>query len=107
MPTCEECYRRGFKEGVEACVEQAQRGDLMPELGVHNTHNTHNTHKGEERVTARRAYEKKPMKKSPYRKELTRQQAIVEKKHPRMSFGSKATEAHRLTRKKLGIRKKR
>ena len=50
---------------------------------------------------------KKPMKKSPYRKELTRQQAIVEKKHPRMSFGAKATEAHRLTRKKLGIRKKR
>ena len=50
---------------------------------------------------------KKPMKKSPYRKELTRQQAIVEKKHPRMSFGAKATEAHRLTRQKLGIRKKR
>ena len=50
---------------------------------------------------------KKTMKKSPYRKELTRQQKIVEKKHPRMSFASKAAESHRLTRKKLGIRKKR
>jgi len=53
------------------------------------------------------AVEKKKMKKSPYRKELTRQQRIVEKKHPRMSFSAKAAEAHRLTRKKLGIRKKR
>tara|TARA_Y100000310_G_C20613500_1_gene779312 strand:- start:1311 stop:1574 length:264 start_codon:yes stop_codon:yes gene_type:complete len=50
---------------------------------------------------------KKKMKKSPYRKELTKQQKIVEKKHPRMSFSAKSTEAHRLTRKKLGIRKKR
>ena len=50
---------------------------------------------------------KKPMKKSPYRKELTRQQRIVEKKHPRMSFSAKAAKAHALTRKKLGIRKKR
>jgi len=104
MPTCEECYRRGFKEGVEACVEQAQRGDLMPELG------THNTHKGDVRHTARRAYEdlpKKKMKKSKYRIELTRQQRIVEKKHPRMDFKAKAAKAHALTRKKLGLRKKR
>jgi len=50
---------------------------------------------------------KKPRKKSPYRKELTRQQRIVQKKHPRMSFQARSTEAHRLTRKKLGIRKKR
>jgi len=50
---------------------------------------------------------KKKMKKSPYRKELTRQQKIVQKKHPRMSFQARSTEAHRLTRKKLGIRKKR
>jgi len=50
---------------------------------------------------------KKKMKKSPYRKELTRQQRIVEKKHPRMSFSAKAAKAHALTRKKLGIRKKR
>jgi len=50
---------------------------------------------------------KKPMKKSPYRKELTKQQEIVQKKHPRMSFAAKSTEAHRLTRQKLGIRKKR
>jgi len=50
---------------------------------------------------------RKPMKKSPYRKELTRQQRIVEKKHPRMSFSAKAAKAHALTRKKLGIRKKR
>jgi len=50
---------------------------------------------------------RRPMKKSPYRKELTRQQRIVEKKHPRMSFSAKAAKAHALTRKKLGIRKKR
>jgi len=50
---------------------------------------------------------KKKMKKSPYRKELTRQQRIVEKKHPRMSFAAKATKSHALTRAKLGIRKKR
>jgi len=50
---------------------------------------------------------KKKMKKSPYRQELTRQQRIVEKKHPRMSFSAKAAKAHALTRKKLGIRKKR
>jgi len=50
---------------------------------------------------------KKKMKKSPYRKELTRQQRIVEKKHPRMSFSAKAAKAHALTRKKLGTRKKR
>jgi len=102
MPTCEECYRRGFKEGVEACVEQAQRGDLMPELG------THNTHKGDVRHTARRAYEpKKKMKKSKYRIELTKQQRKLAKAHPRMSFKSRSEKAHAATRKKLGIRKKR
>ena len=50
---------------------------------------------------------KKPMKKSPYRKELTRQQKIVEKKHPRMTFAAKASKAHALTRGVLGIPKKR
>ena len=50
---------------------------------------------------------KKKMKKSPYRKELTRQQKIVQKKHPRMSFQARSVKAHALTRKKLGIRKKR
>lgn len=50
---------------------------------------------------------KKKMKKSPYRKELTRQQRIVEKAHPRMDFASKAKKAHALTRKALKVRKKR
>ena len=31
----------------------------------------------------------------------------VEKKHPRMDFKAKAAKAHALTRKKLGLRKKR
>ena len=50
---------------------------------------------------------KKKIKKSPYRKELTRQQKYVEKNHPRMDFAAKAKKAHALTRKKMGIRKKR
>ena len=50
---------------------------------------------------------KKKMKKSPYRKELTRQQRKLAKAHPRMSFKSRSEKAHSATRKKLGIRKKR
>jgi len=50
---------------------------------------------------------KKPRKKSPYRKELTRQQKKLAKAHPRMSFKSRSEKAHAATRKKLGIRKKR
>ena len=50
---------------------------------------------------------KKKMKKSPYRKELTRQQRKLAKAHPRMSFKSRSEKAHAATRKKLGIRKKR
>ena len=50
---------------------------------------------------------KKPRKKSAYRKELTKQQKIVQKKHPRMDFKRKSEEAHRLTRKKLGTKKTR
>ena len=50
---------------------------------------------------------KKPRKKSPYRKELTRQQRKLAKAHPRMSFKSRSEKAHAATRKKLGIRKKR
>ena len=50
---------------------------------------------------------KKPMKKSKYRIELTRQQKYVTKNHPRMDFKAKSAKAHALTRKKLGMRKKR
>jgi len=50
---------------------------------------------------------KKPMKKSPYRKELTRQQKIVQKAHPRMDFKAKSKKAHALTRKALKVRKTR
>jgi len=50
---------------------------------------------------------KKKMKKSPYRKELTRQQRKLAKAHPRMSFKSRSEKAHAATRKKLGMRKKR
>jgi len=53
------------------------------------------------------AVSKKPRKKSPYRKELTRQQRKLAKAHPRMSFKSRSEKAHAATRKKLGIRKKR
>ena len=50
---------------------------------------------------------KKTINKSPYRKELTRQQRKLAKAHPRMSFKSRSEKAHAATRKKLGIRKKR
>lgn len=50
---------------------------------------------------------KKPMKKSKYRKELTRQQNWVAKNHPRMDFKARSKKAHALTRKALGMRKKR
>lgn len=50
---------------------------------------------------------KKPMKKSKYRKELTRQQNWVSKNHPRMDFKARSKKAHALTRKALGMRKKR
>ena len=50
---------------------------------------------------------KKPMRKSKYRIELTKQQKIVEKKHPRMDFKRKSEKAHALTRSALGMRKKR
>lgn len=50
---------------------------------------------------------KKKMKKSPYRKELTRQQRKLAKAHPRMNFKSRSKKAHAATRKKLGLKKKR
>mgnify|MGYP005832451205 CR=1 FL=1 len=50
---------------------------------------------------------KKPMKKSKYRKELTRCQKECVKLHPRMSFKARSEKAHAMTRKKLGMRKKR
>ena len=50
---------------------------------------------------------KKPMKKSPYRKELTRCQKECIKLHPRMSFKQRSVKAHAMARKKLGLRKKR
>jgi hypothetical protein len=50
---------------------------------------------------------KKPMQKSKYRIELTKQQRIVEKKHPRMDFKRKSEKAHQLTRQAMGMRKKR
>ena len=112
MHDCDHCYdlgvregyRRGYEDGAKAVA--ADVGLPMMASGGLVTRPTVALlgEAGPELVIP---VKKKPMKKSPYRKELTRQQAIVQKKHPRMSFKAKSKEAHRLTRKKLGIRKKR
>ena len=115
---CVDCYRRGFKEGVEAALEQASRGELSQEWAQRGLHpramadgglvlNPTLALLGEEGPELVIPLTKKPMKKSPYRKELTRQQRFVEKNHPRMTFKAKAAKAHALTRAELGLRKKR
>jgi len=87
---CDECfrdgvregYRRGFDEGAAAIV--ADQGlDMTPEAreaharAAKERHGSHNTHKGEERITARRAFEdtaqeKKKRKKTARDKKMSK-----------------------------------
>jgi len=97
MHNCDHCYDLGVREGYKRGFDDGAKAVTADLGGSHNTHNTHNTH----------TPPKKKMKKSPYRKELTRQQRKLAKAHPRMSFKSRSEKAHAATRKKLGIRKKR
>jgi len=77
MPkSCDECYRDGWRDGADAAIEQSERGDLQHQVEK-RSHNTHNTHMGEERITARRAFEdtkqeKKKRKKTPRDKKMSR-----------------------------------
>ena len=61
------------------------------------------TTKGEERKTARRAYEpvKKKRKASAYNKRYSREYKRLAKKHPRTSFAALAKKAHAATRKAM------
>jgi len=60
------------------------------------------TKKGEERKTARRAYEKPKVKRkaSAYNKRYSREYKRLAKKHPRTSFAALAKKAHRAARRK-------
>jgi len=60
------------------------------------------TKKGEERKTARRAYEpvKKKRKASAYNKRYAREYKRLKKKHPRTSFAALAKKAHKAARRK-------
>jgi len=61
------------------------------------------TTKGEERTTARRAYEKPKVKRkaSAYNKRYAREYKRLKKKHPRTSFAGLAKKAHAATRKAM------
>jgi len=63
---------------------------------------SHGTTKGEERKTARRAYEpvKKKRKASAYNKRYAREYKRLAKKHPRTSFAKLAKMAHKAARGK-------
>jgi len=58
--------------------------------------------KGEERKTARRAYEKPKAKRkaSAYNKRYAREYRRLKKKHPRTSFAGLAKKAHKAARRK-------
>jgi len=60
------------------------------------------TTKGEERKTARRAYEpvKKKRKASAYNLRYAREYRRLKKKHPRTSFAALAKKAHKAARRK-------
>jgi len=60
------------------------------------------TKKGEERKTARRAYEpvKKKRKASAYNKRYAKEYRRLKKKHPRTSFAALAKKAHKAARRK-------
>jgi len=62
---------------------------------------SHGTTKGDERSTARRAYEKPKVKRkaSAYNKRYAREYRRLKKKHPRTSFAALAKKAHAATRK--------
>jgi len=60
------------------------------------------TRKGEERKTARRAYEKPKVKRkaSAYNKRYAKEYRRLKKKHPRTSFAGLAKKAHKAARRK-------
>jgi len=60
------------------------------------------TRKGEERKTARRAYEKPKAKRkaSAYNKRYAKEYRRLKKKHPRTSFAKLAKMAHKAARRK-------
>jgi len=60
------------------------------------------TTKGEQRKTARRAYEKPKVKRkaSAYNKRYAREYKRLAKKHPRTSFAALAKKAHKAARRK-------
>jgi len=62
---------------------------------------SHGTTKGEERKTARKAYEPAKKKRAPsaYNKAYARNYAKLKKKHPRTSFAGLAKKAHRATKR--------
>jgi len=63
---------------------------------------SHSTTKGEERKTARRAYEKPKVKRkaSAYNKRYSKEYKRLAKKHPRTSFAGLAKKAHKAARRK-------
>jgi len=63
---------------------------------------SHGTTKGEERKTARRAYEKPKVKRkaSAYNKRYSKEYKRLAKKHPRTSFAKLAKMAHKAARRK-------
>jgi len=112
VKSCDECYREGFQHGVDAAVEQAERGDLQFQV-EQRKHNTHNTHMGEERITARLAFEDTPQEKkkkrkvSKYQKEFGKQMKKLKKAHPKTKVTKLMSRGHTAARKALGMKRKR
>ena len=112
VKSCDECYREGFQHGVDAAVEQAERGDLQFQV-EQRKHNTHNTHMGQERITARLAFEDTPQEKkkkrkvSKYQREFGKQMKKLKKKKPRTKHAQLMAPAHIATRRALGMKRKR
>jgi len=81
-------------------IEVVSLANFCPNCG--EALGSHGTTKGEERKTARRAYEKPKAKRkaSAYNKRYAREYKRLKKKHPRTSFAGLAKKAHKAARRK-------
>ena len=113
---CVDCYRRGFKEGVEAALEQASRGELSQEWAQRGLHPRAMAEGGlVTRPTLALLGEagpelvipiKKKRKVSKYQREFGRQMKKLKAAHPRTKVTQLMARGHTATRKALGMKRR-